>query len=68
MFNLYYYFSHPGLKRPILFPFRRLEEMSVTAIVDYIEAVLESEDDFDLDEQMVIKFTLIQNPNYGGGT
>lgn len=60
-------FSHPGLDdRPIIIPFRPLRLQNPNAILHRITRVLQSNQFFHIDEQMVWKFTRIGAPQAAG--
>jgi hypothetical protein len=62
--------KHPGLTKTILVPFGPRSELSADTIAQKIEDVMQSNQDFSLDDRMEWKFTFIKNtmgagPNEG---
>ena len=56
---LFVTFRHPGLDTPILIPFRAHADMNPQAIMLYIMKVVQSNQNFSIDEEMVWRCTRI---------
>ena len=57
----------PSLDYPVNIPHRRRENLAPATIFNHIEGVLNSNEDFRIDEQLVINVTHIQIPEGRGG-
>ena len=58
---------HPGLNTTFYVPFGRRDQLNADTIAQKIEDVLNSDNDFSLDEQMIWKFTIVDDTS-GAGT